>query len=268
MKKITFTFICILLLVLEAGLLFCQDYKYQVTAIYEADEQGKILQQEPYRGWIILFKNGTYKLQLHIYDEGVYQYVKGNPQQPNDTLYFNSNKNFRYFAYPRQNALEVWLNKTNTGANRWAHAELSDESTNSASTPPPANTPGTGSVFPGGNKNINIGSLIKNGVFSKKVLYGNSNANIYHLYDQTTGDITTDEKGLILRPNGTYFLRSELGNSVFEEKGNYRILGDKVRIIFQDNSSMTLTIEDGGKALYWYDQGMLISEYYFLGIIE
>jgi hypothetical protein len=100
------------------------------------------------------------------------------------------------------------------------------------------------------------------------VIYGNSNINIYYLYDQATGSITADEKGIIFRPDGTYFLRSELGSSVFEEKGKYRIVGDKVQVVFSDNSGMTLNLVEGGKALYWYSNGMLISEYYFLGVVK
>jgi hypothetical protein len=263
--RTNFVIACILLFGMMPGLLFCLDYKYQVTSRYETDDQGKILQQQPYNGWIILHNNGTYKLQFHIYDEGSYQYVTANPQQPNDTIYFNSRNNFRFFAYPRQNTLEIWLQKTNTGTNQWVHAELS-------AAPPPVQSPAatgtTGASVPTGNKNISVGSLIKNGVFSRKVIYGNTSISSYYLYDRTTGEISADEKGIIFRPNGTYFLRSEFGSSVIEEKGNYQIVGDQVRIIFQDNSSMTLTLMDGGKSLHWYNQGMLISEYLFLGVVE
>jgi hypothetical protein len=232
--------------------------------MYESNDQGNILQQSPYSGWLILYGNGTYKLKIHIDDEGTYQYIKANPKQPNDTIYFNSSKSFQFFAYPRQNTLEVWLYKTNTGTNQWVHAELPA----APAANPPAATGPPGTTLPPANTPVNPGSLISNGVFAKKVIYGNSNIQTYYLYDRATGSISADEKGILFRPDGTYFLRSEFGASVIEEKGSYRIVGDKVQVVFHDNSNMILTLVNGGKSLHWYNQGMLISEYLFLGVVE
>jgi hypothetical protein len=265
MNKAGFVIVLILVFGLARGVLICQDYNYQATFMYESNDQGKILQQTSYQGWLILYKNGTYKLQFHLEDEGSYQYVKANPQQPNDTIYFYSKKNFRFFAYPRQNALEVWLHKTPAGANRWVHLELA---TPPSAVPPAGSMDSSGTTGLPGTQHINIGALIKNGVFVKKVIYGDTSMPVYHYYDRNTGDISADEKGLLFRPDGTYFLRVTLGTSVMEEAGPYRISGDQIQVVFSDKSSMILTLKDGGKSLHWYHQGMLISEYWFLGVIE
>jgi len=266
MKKAIYCLILLLVAGFSAELLFSRDYRYQVMKMYDSNDQGQVLQQSPYSGWLLLSQNGTYKMQLHIYDEGTYKYVKANPQQKNDTIYFNSQKNFQFFAYSSGNALEVWLYKTETGTNRWVHAELTTGN-------PAASSGSTGSAGSAGTtaqpgNNTQITALIRNGVFTKKVIFGNTSMPAYHYYDQATGDISADEKGILLRPDGTYFLRSDLGSSVFEEHGNYRVIGNQIQVIFSDNSSMTLTIEEGGKSLRWYNQGMLISEYLFLGVIE
>lgn len=53
-----------------------------------------------------------------------------------------------------------------------------------------------------------------------------------------------------------------------EERGRYFVQGNQVRITFSDGSGITLTLEDGGKRLNWYDNGILLSEFFFLGVAQ
>ena len=76
--------------------------------------------------------------------------------------------------------------------------------------------------------------------------------------DPNTGEfISEDQTGLILRSDGTYYLRAEFGLLLTEERGRYFVQGNQVRITFSDGSGITLTLEDGGKRLNWYDNGNL-----------
>lgn len=250
MKKV-YSWIFLLMLIWNVNML-AADHRYQVKTMAEADDRGRVLKQQPYSGWLELHENGTYKLQFHIYDEGTYRYVKANKEQPQDTIYFNSKKNFRFFGYPVGNNISVWLYKNQAGVNIWMNAALTSS--------PGENRTGTAAG--------NISDLIGNGVFTSIVMYGNSSAPSYLLYDRETGTFDSDEKGILFRPDGTYYLRVELGSVLTEERGNYRIQGNQIQVQFKDGSGMVLTMMDGGKSLHWYNNGMLISEYLFMGVVK
>jgi len=237
------------------------DYNYIVKFVFESTDQGKVLKQTPSTGSVVLKQDGTYRLKLStsIDDEGTYLFEKANAKHSSNVIYFNSKKNFQYFAYPQKNTLEVWLQKSNTGTNIWAHAELSTGGTEPGSTASGNET---------GSTSTSTDGLIRNGLFTQTVMYGNTSAPIYQYYDRVTGTISADKKGILFKPAGTFYLRSEYGISLLEGTGTYRVTGNQVKMTFTDGSSMTLSFYNGEKELRWYDNGMLISEYYFLGVAK
>lgn len=106
---------------------------------------------------------------------------------------------------------------------------------------------------------------VVNGAFSEVVFYSTTGSLFYYWYDVNTGNITHGQQGLILRPDGTYYLRAEFGSVLTEHEGRYSIRGNSVRIEFDDGSGITLTIEDNCKRLCWHDNGILLAEFFFVG---
>ena len=87
----------------------------------------------------------------------------------------------------------------------------------------------------------------------------------YSQYDPNTGYFYENQKGIIFRPDGTFYLNVDFGGTTTEEVGNYQIAGNQVLLTFSDGSTMILTIEEQGRKLNWYSDGMLISEFFYLG---
>ncbi|MBW1802052.1 MAG: hypothetical protein JRJ85_15135 [Deltaproteobacteria bacterium] len=253
---------CLLFLLLPVG---AEDRSYSVSILYETDDAGVILSQQPFNGTVVLHDNGTYHVSLHIKDEGTFKFVAAGVLQPQDIIYFYSQSKFQFFAYPKGNTLAIWLHKNQQGRNVWVQGELlpvpappTDPQPKSKELPAPL--PGTKNLPPG---------TVKDNVFSVGVIYGDTSAPSYYREDLFTGELTADEKGIIFRPDGTYFLRVEMGNHIMREEGRYIIQGDVVRIVFSDGSMMDLKIVNDGQSLNWYGtDGVLISEYFFLGFLK
>ena len=231
-----------------------KDQIYQVTQAYQANDQGQVLSQQASSGQIVLSAGGTYRLSLHIQDEGTYQLVKAGPQQARDTIVFTSKKGFQFYGYPQQNTLSLWLNRSPQGISQWATAVLAGSQKIPVQPAPSPSGP-----------NQPQASLIRGNVFSTVVLYGTTSSPSYFWYDEATGSFSHDQKGIIFRPDGTYYLKAEYGATLLEEKGRYAISGNQVRLVFSDGSSLVLIIEQGGRKLHSYSSGMLLAEYFFLG---
>ncbi|OGD30710.1 MAG: hypothetical protein A2Y56_13630 [Candidatus Aminicenantes bacterium RBG_13_63_10] len=251
--------VCVSLCLLQPALAqSSKDQVYQVTQAYQANDQGQVLNQQPFNGQVILSPKGTYKASLHIQDKGTWKLVKAGPQQPRATIVFTSKNNFQFYGYPQGNTMSLWLNRSAQGISQWLSAQLS------GSKPAPG-----GSALSGGVQAVpqGAGNLVRGGVFTAVVLYGTTSAPTYYWYDRDTGGFSSDEKGLIFRPDGTYYLRADFGSTTMEERGRYAVQGDTIRIVFSDGSGMNFKIVEGGRKLHNYDPGtgMLMSEYFFLG---
>ncbi len=258
MNKLTLA-VCVSLSLLQPVLAqSSKDQVYQVVQAYQANDQGQILSQQPFSGQVILSSKGAYKASLHIQDEGTWKLVKAGPQQPQDMIVFTSKNNFQFYAYPQGNTLNLWLNRSAQGISQWVTAQLA------GSKPAPGGSAPSGGVQPAPQ---GVGSLLRGGVFTAVVLYGTTSAPTYYWYDRATGGFSSDEKGLIFRPDGTYYLRADFGSTTMEERGRYAVQGDTIRIVFSDGSGMNFKIVEGGRKLHTYDSGtgMLMSEYFFLG---
>jgi len=234
-----------------------ENYQYKVTTFYETDHQGQVIAQQPAQGSLTLTGNGSYSLSVHIQDQGMYKYVKANSNQPNDTIYFQSKNNFQFFAYVKGENLAIWISKNQAGRDTWYQAVLASQ----------AQTPQTGPTQPQTGA-TNIMGLIQKGILTRTVMYGKTSAPSYLWYDREDGGFTADEGGVILRNNGTFYIKSEIGSSLFQDNGRYNINGTQVHLILSDGSAMTFTLVDGGKSLNWYSQGMLLAEYTLLGFVK
>jgi hypothetical protein len=249
----------IILIILIMGCMFlgnAQDRTYKITQMYEADDQGKVLKQQSYTGWVILKADGTYRLRINQDDQGRYTFSKASTNQPNDAIFFYSVNNYQYFAYPRGNMIAVWLNKPRPGVNLWVNAVLTIEIGSANGIPPAQSRPVSGGLYQMG--------LIKNGRFSKVTMFTTTSAGSYFYFDESTGNFSHDQTGVVFRPNGTYALRAEFGSTVTNENGTYTIQGNQVTIRFSDNSFIALAIANNGRDLHWYNNGILISEFFFL----
>ena len=230
---------------------------YKIIQLCQVDDRGQILGQQPIDGRVEMAANGGYKVSFTNYqDEGAYQFVKANSPQARDTIVFKSKLGFQFYGYPQPNGLDLWLNRSAQGINQWATAVPSRSGdTGKPPAGPPATNPGQA---PGSD-------LIKAGVFTAIAFYGTTSAPSYNWYDGATGRFSHDQKGIIFRPDGTYYLRAEFGGISQEESGRYAINGDTVRLAFSDGSSLQLKIEQNGGKLHWYSSGMLLAEFFFLG---
>lgn len=253
MKKIILGLALATSLILPSAAQPAKDLVYQVFQAYQANDQGQVLSQQPFSGQVVLSPDGTYRAALHIQDAGTWKLVKAGAQQPRDTIVFTSRGNFQFFGYPQQNMLSLWLNRSPQGISQWLTAQLAGSEAGPAG-------PGGGQASP-----PQAGSLIKGGAFSATVLYSATSAPTYFRYDDSTGHFSEDQKGLIFRPDGTYYLKAEFGNIVQEERGRYAISGDNVQLVFSDGSRLVLAIVEGGRKLHWYSDGMLLTEFFFLG---
>jgi len=227
---------------------------YQISQAYQANDQGQVLGQQTANGQIVLYPNGTYKFSLHIQDEGTWKLAKASPQQPRDAIVFTSKKGFQFYGYPQQYTLSLWLNRSPQGVSQWATATLAVSQKGPVQAGP----------LPAGPTQPQAG-LVRGNVFSTAVLYGTTSAPSYYWYDQAAGSFSSDEKGIIFWPNGTYYLKADFGGLLMEERGRYAISGNQVQLVFSDGSSMFLMIEQGGRKLHHYSSGMLLAEYFFLG---
>jgi hypothetical protein len=96
-------------------------------------------------------------------------------------------------------------------------------------------------------------------------MFSSTSAGSYFYYDRSTGDFSHDQTGIIFWPDGSYYLKAEFGAMETKERGSYAINGRKVILQFSDGSSITLDIADNNRDLRLHSQGMLISEFFFLG---
>jgi len=244
----------VLLIVFTFSSIQAQEKNYRITLMYEADQQGNILKQQPYSGFITLKEDGSYFIRVYRDDQGTWKYIKANKQQPRDMIYFYSAEKYEYFAYPRGKMIAVWLNKPRPGVNLWVNGTLVEKDGTATSTPPAAGSTGLYQM-----------GLIRNGRFSRTTMFSTTSAPSYYYYDEFTGNFSQDTTGVVFRPDGTYAMRVEFGGSITYEKGVYSVTGNQVRLRFSDNSVVTLTIAPNGRDLNWYGRsGILISEFFFL----
>ena len=241
-------FLCLLVGLGLSSLVQAQVVSYQATGVYETNDLGQVISQGPFAGWLELATDGTYSLDFQMADQGRYQYMTAGGQLAQDTIFLISNNSYQFFAYPQGDLLAVWLHKTSSGTNRWVALQRSapsetgpsDASTVSATQP-------------------------KQAAFTGVVMYGTTSAPSYYPYDPATGHFYEDQKGIIFRPDGTFYLRADFGGTTTEEEGAYRIAGNQVHLTFSDGSVLSLTIEEQGRKLHWYSDGILISEFFYLG---
>jgi len=243
----------LILALIPAAAFPAQETAYQITASYETDAAGKVLQQQPFSGWLKLYPDGSYKFQIHIADEGRYRIVPADKAAARDTIYFNSAKGFQFLAYPHESGklMEIWLYRTPQGRNAWVRASLGGDKAPAPNAPPPD----AGGGAPG----------VAGGRFTAVMLYGTTSAPSYYNYDRAAGRYSHDQKGIIFRPNGTYYLKADFGPMTTEEQGAYAVSGNQVTLRFSDGSALTLTLMENGRKLHWYSGGLLIGEFFFLG---
>lgn len=236
-----------------------QDHYYHFTSLMEVNAQGKVLQQAPAQGWILLRAGGTYSLQYSSSSEqGSYRLMAGGQNQGKAMLMFQSSAQRKFFAYPSPNNLLVWVRQTPQGNHLFLNAVAARPPSGGQSKAGPATTPGRAQALP----------PLAGGVFSRAVMFGDTSAPHYYRRDPNSNELTAGEKGVVFRPNGAFALRSEFGNSVFNGHGAYRVSGDRIQMTFSDGSGMSLVIDQGGKKLNWYNNGMLISEFFFYGVLK
>jgi len=240
--------ICLLVGLGLSSLVQAQEVRYQATGVYETNALGQVLSQGPFAGWLVLESNGTYSLDFQMADHGRYQYMTAGGQLTMDTIFFFSNNSYQFLAYPQGDLLAVWLHRTASGTNRWiALQRIAPNGTR------PANASAVSTAQPA------------QAAFAAAVMYGTTSAPSYYHYNPATGHFYEDQKGIILRPDGTFYLKADFGGTTTEEEGTYRIAGNQVHLTFSDGSVLTLTIEEQGRKLHWYSGGMLISEFFYLG---
>ncbi len=246
-----YAFLCLLIGLALSSSVQSQEMRYQATGVYETNDLGQVLSQGQFAGWLVLATNGTYSLDFQMADHGRYQYIAARGQMAQDTIFFVSNNSYQFFAYPQGDLLAVWLHKTSSGTNRWVSLQR---------------------IAPSGTGTTDASTLSaprpEQSAFAGVVMYGTTSAPSYYHYNPATGHFYEDQKGIIFRPDGTFYLRADFGDTTTEEEGGYRIAGNKVELTFSDGSILTLTIEEQGRKLHWYSGGMLISEFFYLGEVK
>jgi hypothetical protein len=180
-------------------------------------------------------------------DRGQYQYIAAGGELVRDTIFFYSNSSYQFFAYPQGDLLAVWLSKTANGTNIWVTLQKA-------------------APFGAGSANAtNIITQPEEAAFADVVMYGTVSSPSYYPYDPATGRFYEDQKGIIFRPDGTFYLKADFGETTTEEEGTYLIAGDQVLLTFSDGSVLALNIAEQGRKLHWYSDGILISEFFYLG---
>jgi hypothetical protein len=242
-------FVCILICLGLSPLVQAQELRYEASGIYETNDLGQIISQGPFSGWLVLGNTGTYNLDFQVTDQGQYQYMTAGGQIATDTIFFFSNNGYQFFGYPQGDILAVWLYRTQNDTNIWVALQAANSSwigTADGSSLPTSQAPQT--------------------AFSGVVMYGTTSGPYdYSQYDPDTGYFYENQKGIIFRPDGTFYLKVDFGGTTTEEVGTYQIAGNQVLLAFSDGSTMILTIEEQGRKLNWYSGGMLISEFFYLG---
>jgi len=233
-----------------SGFLIGESTRYTARAVYQADDQGNISGYQPYSGWLEINADGTYRLQFHISDQGRWRLMKADETRPHDTIVFQSGQGFQFFAHPQAAGLAVWLRRNPDGTNLWVQAVAAPPA--GARTSPQTAAPATG-------------NLISNGRFTRVTMYGDTSAPNYYYQDRATGDISHDDTGIVLRPDGSFSLRKTFGTSVSRDNGVYSIQGNMVHLRMSDGSVLSLVIVGGGRKLEWHNQGVLLAEYFYWG---
>jgi hypothetical protein len=234
-----------------------QDRQYDIVGAYETDYQGNVLNQTSASGYLLIKADGTYELKSNDTVQGTWMFIPaGTGNAAIDMFQFRTTDGYQHFAYANGTQLAIWLSQTQTGTHIWLNSTLSI--TGTAETPQTEQQQGTG-------QSAGQPFSIVNGVFDRTVMYADSSANSYLRYYEDTGDFDADTRGIILRADGSYYLRVELGEVVHVERGRYMVSGNQVIVQFSDGSAMNLAMEDNGRRLVMYSGGMLISEYFYLG---
>jgi hypothetical protein len=240
--------ICILVGLGLSSSVQAQEVRYQATGVYETDDLGQALSQGPFAGWLVLESDGTYSLDFQVADHGRYQYMPAGGQLARDTIFFISSMGYQFLAYPQDDLLAVWLPLTANGTNYWVTLQR-------------AAPLGTGPA----NASTAAAAQPETAAFAGVVMYGTTSAPTYYHYNPATGHFYEDQKGLILRPDGTFYLKADFGSTTTVEEGTYRIAGNQVLLTFSDGSVLALTVEEQGRKLNWYSDGILLSEFFYLG---
>lgn len=241
-------FLCLLVCLGLSTVIQAQELRYEATGVCETNDLGQILYQGPFAGWLVLGGNGTYSLDFQMADEGRYQYMMARGQLATDTIFFFSDNGYQFFGYPQGDILTVWLYKTLNGTNIWVTLQTMA---------PSGIGPANASALPAAQP--------EQAVFTGVVMYGTASGPYDYHYNPDTGYFYEDQKGIIFRPDGTFYLKTDFGDITTEEEGTYQIAGNQVYLTFSDGSIMILTIEEQGRKLHWYSDGILISEFFYLG---
>jgi hypothetical protein len=233
-----------------------QDRQYDIVGAYETDYQGNVLNQSQASGYLLLKADGTYELNTYVAVQGTWQFIPaGSGNSSVDMFQFRTAQGYQHFAYANRTQLAIWLSQTQTGTHIWLNSALS---TAGATETPQTGQEGTG-------QSDGQPFTIVNGVFDRTVMYADTSASSYLRFYEDTGDFDADTRGIILRADGSYYLRVELGDAVHVESGRYMVSGNQIVVQFSDGSAMTLVMEDNGRRLVMYSGGKLISEYFYLG---
>ena len=254
------SFVCLSTLVLILLSVAQADTTYKFDITYEATHAGQILNQQPCSGWLTLMSDGTYKAKITVDDSGTYrrQNVQGI-----ERVFFTSKTGSQFFGQKQGVSFGIWCYQTPRGTSVWVKGNEAVVANNGKNSAVKDLNKGLSAMAGGSNATFSI----KNGRVTKTALFGATSAGNYGYYDRATGELSHDQQGLILRPDGTYYFSSEFGVAEFKERGNYTISANQVLLKFDDGSSFVLTIANNGKQLNYYSQGMLINEYFYLGTV-
>ncbi len=241
------------------------DSTFQFNLTYESTDAGQIVAQQACSGWMTLRDNGTYQSKVTVDDSGTWRLQN---MQGVQRIFFVSRTGSQFFGQLQGNTLGVWCSKTPRGTNVWIKGNKAAAGAKVAKVSKPQGAvkdmqKGLNALAGGKNATFTV----KNGRVTKTALFGATSAGNYGYYDNATGELTHDQQGVILRPNGTYYFSSEFGAVEFKERGFYTIVGNNVTLRFDDGSSFVLTIMNGGKQLNYYSQGMLINEFLYMGTV-
>ena len=211
-------FVCILICLWLPPLAQAQELRYEATGIYEANNLGQIISQGPFSGWLVLGNTGNYSLDFQVTDQGQYQYIKAGGQLATDTIFFFSDNGYQFFGYPQGDILTVWLYRTQNGTNIWIALQAITSSWIG---------PANGSSPPASQQGQTA--------FSGVVMYGTTTGPYdYSQYDPGTGYFYENQKGIIFRPDGTFYLKVDFGGTTTEEAGTYQIAGNQVLLTLSD----------------------------------
>lgn len=229
-----------------------QDYVYTVVEMQESKEDGTLINQQPLSGKMTLKGDFTYTLEAESSDSGTWALQQAQNGQP-ARLMFTSSQGASYFAYVQDNAILIWLTKTESGTHLWARAVLENGQQQGASI-----------------KQGAVGIDRARGVFSRGVIYGALSGSMNQYMDRETGQyLGTDQTGFIFHSDGTFLMQNSTGGSTIRATGTYSIDGDQLLCQFdQGGDDILFMIANGGATIQWISNGQVFTEYQFLGSIR